>query len=408
MCLNANEGKWILKNDFDIRINAINKNKETICLSLLDNKTMTPISYIFISNDNGNTWDTVFTHKRNFFDLGIKSLSVVSDDVIYAQGKDFKIFKTVNKGMKWDTLNVDSQKSDSRKLHFFDENIGVASWVSGSLYFTNNGGDNWESIFNESEKPAIWDVHIDNDTTIYFLARYIIDDTSQTRLYFTNNYGLEWDYHIVPNCHNITILDKSNLYIATDELVSDADEQRYSIIYYSSDNGETWNIKFKQNYGFNWGLSKIAFFDENNGIAVGAYGLIFRTIDAGESWTRELFDTPYFHLHQLGSPISNILMMDKHNALLTYPPNKIFMAYSETHVASSIQNQSYIFPNPSSNSINISDIEYIGQYQIYNSIGQSVDSGYSNNNQVQVNNLQPGVYFLKASSNARFFTFIKE
>ena len=57
-------------------------------------------------------------------------------------------------------------------------------------------------------------------------------------------------------------------------------------IMFSSDKGETWSVQMHEPE-LQRPFLDILFFDEQHGIASGAYGLFYRTIDGGENWTQE-------------------------------------------------------------------------------------------------------------------------
>lgn len=61
-------------------------------------------------------------------------------------------------------------------------------------------------------------------------------------------------------------------------------------ILHSDDNGETWKIQF-QHPELEKPFLDVLFFDQQHGIAIGAYGLFYRTRDGGNSWKRELHAT---------------------------------------------------------------------------------------------------------------------
>ncbi|WP_143869672.1 WD40/YVTN/BNR-like repeat-containing protein [Catenovulum sediminis] len=58
-----------------------------------------------------------------------------------------------------------------------------------------------------------------------------------------------------------------------------------SIIVYSDDSGRSWHKSYQPN-NLN-PLLDVEFIDDNHGIAIGAYGLFYRTRDAGRNWTQE-------------------------------------------------------------------------------------------------------------------------
>lgn len=66
-----------------------------------------------------------------------------------------------------------------------------------------------------------------------------------------------------------------------------------STIIASRDAGKTWQIQqFLPE--LERPLMDVAFFDANHGIAIGSYGVFFRTTDGGENWTRE-YHTSFLH-----------------------------------------------------------------------------------------------------------------
>ncbi|WP_157964760.1 WD40/YVTN/BNR-like repeat-containing protein [Algibacillus agarilyticus] len=61
-------------------------------------------------------------------------------------------------------------------------------------------------------------------------------------------------------------------------------------ILYSPDHGETWTIQF-QDFSLEKPFFDILFFNDKQGIAIGAYGLFMRTLDGGLTWHKELHAT---------------------------------------------------------------------------------------------------------------------
>lgn len=57
-------------------------------------------------------------------------------------------------------------------------------------------------------------------------------------------------------------------------------------ILYSDNAGDTWSVQM-HDPEIEKPLFDIYFFDENEGLAVGAYGLVYRTFDGGKSWQQE-------------------------------------------------------------------------------------------------------------------------
>jgi photosystem II stability/assembly factor-like uncharacterized protein len=105
-------------------------------------------------------------------------------------------------------------------------------------------------------------------------------------------------------------------------------------ILHSSDNGATWEVQLSMPE-LDRPFLDVLFMDENNGVAVGAYGLFYRTTDGGVSWSKELHasvlpqddidyldsikDEPAFYEEEL----SFIL---PHFNRLSYSDGKLYMA----------------------------------------------------------------------------------
>lgn len=59
-----------------------------------------------------------------------------------------------------------------------------------------------------------------------------------------------------------------------------------AVILYSHNRGKDWQLQM-ESPDLEKPFLDVFFFDENNGLAIGAYGLFYRTTDGGESWLKE-------------------------------------------------------------------------------------------------------------------------
>jgi len=71
------------------------------------------------------------------------------------------------------------------------------------------------------------------------------------------------------------------------------------------------------------------------------------------------------------------------------------------------ENSFNVFPNPAITSIQITNMNVIDQYYIYNNSGQLVQSGKMENDQINVDELTPGVYFISIADNGQKIKFLK-
>jgi len=91
--------------------------------------------------------------------------------------------------------------------------------------------------------------------------------------------GKDWQQDQVPSNSTLTAMS----FVGNKGWVVGHD----ATILYSSDNGADWQVQM-----FNPELERpildVLFFDEQHGIAIGAYGTFFRTTDSGQNWQTEL------------------------------------------------------------------------------------------------------------------------
>lgn len=97
-------------------------------------------------------------------------------------------------------------------------------------------------------------------------------------LLISQDAGATWNQKAVPTVSMLTAV-----YSLGDRIWAVGHD---SVIIASSDGGETWN---RQQYlpELQRPLMDVVFFDQQQGIAIGAYGAYFRTKDGGETWERE-------------------------------------------------------------------------------------------------------------------------
>jgi photosystem II stability/assembly factor-like uncharacterized protein len=68
---------------------------------------------------------------------------VFSGNAVYVTGKDQQIFKSIDFGHTWITINTPVQNiNDIRELYFFDENIGFVDGIT-DIFKTTDGGSTW-------------------------------------------------------------------------------------------------------------------------------------------------------------------------------------------------------------------------------------------------------------------------
>lgn len=140
-----------------------------------------------------------------------------------------------------------------RAVHFFDVNNGLTVGATGGLYKTTNGGLSWTKtmpIAMDTSKSTI-------DTTIVFNELYFFNKTTG------------W------------ILGTYNARTATSTNAA----ARKTTMLKTTDGGLTW---LEKNFDASIKtFTTIKFFDEANGYVIGNGGLVYRTIDGGNTWIKQ-------------------------------------------------------------------------------------------------------------------------
>ncbi|WP_282775267.1 WD40/YVTN/BNR-like repeat-containing protein, partial [Phaeodactylibacter xiamenensis] len=197
---------------------------------------------IFHTQDGGSNW----VEKGNNVELGIPSFrgfQAVTDSVLYFYGwhafssaNSARIWKTINKGDTWNTLNLGLPTSEL-DFFFLDQTTGWIPCQNNTIYKTLDGGDTW--------------------------SEYTVTDNSETYGFttqFTSN-SIGWV--------GGAILDSPNFYNA--------------FISYSKDGGETWarqhlaiDTSYVLEYENDNRIRELHMVNDTLGYAISSRGRIYR------------------------------------------------------------------------------------------------------------------------------------
>lgn len=210
------------------------------------------------STDGGNTWTSgTMNLGIGTGGLGIGNITAVSGTTAWisafpATGNLGGIWKTTDGGTTWTKQTTASfntgTDSFTNWVHFFDANNGVCQGDPAGGYFeiytTSNGGTTWTRVpsANIPLPQATGEFGITNlfevaGGTIWF-------GTDTGRLYKSTNMGLNWTVSATPST--------------------------------------------------NLGADTFSFKDANNGIILTASGNLYKSTDAGTTWTQQAFSGPIY------------------------------------------------------------------------------------------------------------------
>ncbi len=177
-------------------------------------------------------------------------------------------YYTTDNGFSWNKL-VAYPFSTARAYSFIDNMNGFC--VDGiSLYFTSNGGLNWNyksSSFPLASSPN--DIFFVDSNTGWLTAYY-----GYNYIFKTTNCGLNWIYQNTGSSNDlisIYMFNKDSGYC-----IASSDT-----IFYTNDGGSNWT---KQKISSYFLLKEIRFFNNNTGFILGHNAGLFKTIDGGLNW----------------------------------------------------------------------------------------------------------------------------
>lgn len=205
--------------------------------------TVSGFGMILKTTDGGVTWTTLDTIKtEEGFGQTLNSIHFVNNNIGWIVGNDGFILRTIDGGENW-IYQISSTSEHLCAVAFADTEVGCAIGGNGEILKTINGGENWVS---------------QRDENYWFSSIYFIDE----------NTG--W-----------AVGDKG-------------------IILHTEDGGTNW---FKQHHQDSLLLSSIYAINNQNVFAVGSVikgysiydrsGIIFRTTNGGQTWSKQPFDTLY-------------------------------------------------------------------------------------------------------------------
>ncbi len=229
----------------------------------------------------------------------------ISDHEGWAVGTQGTILYTIDGGETWETQHNDIGES-FWSVFFIDENEG---WVVGwsEIYHTSNKGETWEL----QERPIVYgsltDVFFINADTGWIVGTYRI-------VLKTTNGGENWD--VISN-----IIAGNNCFFSVsfiDEMVGCAVGGKMSnedgFIMATVDGGLTWTETTPDSTSR---LESIIFKESSTGWACGINGGLYSTLDGGNTWVDRKFSNSYFRdIHFFDS--LNGLLLRPNDVILTF------------------------------------------------------------------------------------------
>ena len=160
-------------------------------------------------------------------------------------------------------------KQDVNRVYDMDfyNTLGFIVGLHGLVLKSTDGGDSWEEI-NFSFDQRLDQVQIINTDTIYIAGQY--------NLIKSTNGGVNWASLNFPNesVNSIFFVDGLTGHAACDD----------GLIFKTIDGGESWYAT--ENNSSNLDFEQLYFYNKDMGFVGFAYSSLYKTMDGGESWSK--------------------------------------------------------------------------------------------------------------------------
>jgi len=201
---------------------------------------------LFMTKDGGNSFQKSLNIGNN---EGICGISHINNTVI-AVGTfagPAKLYKSVDRGETFNTINLSQYLSGAVDCHIVDENIIFIAGNSTSstgrkpvIIKSIDGGSTWsESLFfNSIGAGYIWKMHFGQNNTIHASVEIVnaIANKADNVMFVSKDLGTTWDKHTIDNTNiinygGIAILPSGKGWLG---------DQHDNIFYETKDGGQTW------------------------------------------------------------------------------------------------------------------------------------------------------------------------
>ncbi|MDX9791541.1 MAG: hypothetical protein RBT61_11980, partial [Candidatus Kapabacteria bacterium] len=269
-------------------------------------------SSVYVSNDSGKTFSIAFYDSLHISDNSNYTLSIPSEDFIFAAGSYGRYHISTDKGLTWktDTLEIfgiDMQSYfDIFSSHFWDNKKGIICvWNNYNNYIlkTTDAGKNWKEVMQLDSIIGInKSIQGFDSGTTYLISKEVNDNYY---LYKSTDFGETWHETL-----NLPFpLDFKRCIFLNEQVgfmfgANSNPPGRDNFIYKTTDGGKSWNNVY-DGYSERGGtIADMSFCDSLNGITAGM-SFVLRTEDGGETW----YQDTTFHLDKFPSTMRYVYML---------------------------------------------------------------------------------------------------
>ncbi|HOV91617.1 MAG TPA: T9SS type A sorting domain-containing protein [Candidatus Kapabacteria bacterium] len=348
-------------------------------------------SGIYVSTDNGNTWAA----KNNGLTVRQKQiLSILIKDSDIYLGTSTGVAHSNDNGDNWTSKKIGIGLHCVNSLANIEDNIFAGTDIG--VYLSTDQGENWvEKNIGIGSYPYIY--------SLFTIGSTIYATTDRGGIHFSTDEGRSWTYSTEaspykPNINCFTL--KWNSAIGRYQIFGGT---CYSgLIVVSNNDGASWiNIKSGRE------TSCVSAIVSNDSYIFSGtdsewdYGSVYISTNNGESWIEKNDGLPasIFGIRSFAIK-ENTIFAGLSNG------NGIYRA-KISDLVSDVKDNSFntadidFYPNPASDYINVP--AYLGwQYQIYDLLGNCVQSGVIESDKINISQLSAGVYYLEIYTGSLF------
>jgi photosystem II stability/assembly factor-like uncharacterized protein len=347
--------------------------------------------------DGGATFDSLFDATLSGYMFDNNDVCFVNDSIGFISTHNstgfMKIFKTINMGNSWTDISPFGNLYGNLQIHFLNPQRGYISSNSSfddSLWVTDDGGVSWShpvlGFTLGSGTPSVPAMHFVNDSTGYLVGG---DGTFayQGVIAWTDDYGQTWTTITLPSSYTLLVAihfaNKDTGYAVS----------RYGGVFRTVNEGMSWDSIAT----FNLPTYSSIFFINGKVGYLASGNEIYKTTDAGQSWTLDYTDTV---------DLFSICFFDSLIGYVTGDNGRILKRGSgNVIIGDEMINEKFnLFPNPFSDELYIkSNTNQEIEILIYNSFGKIIKKikCCGELQLISMNNLSAGIYFYQLLSENR-------